>query len=235
MDKISSKRKETREYSTRSKTRRFMETSQRSKSLNDNQHEDASTEKRLGSSPVVRSSGRPRKSLSAEDTRDLWLVDSGSNVNVCNDKKWFIEPNQLTDAGHHLEVGDNQRVRVKSMGGAYLKINDSSMIVKDCFYTPGFSINILSVSKIYREGYRFIFDKKVDVFYSNQLCCVEEMQNELYILMPKPQSTSFSIMNITTLQEMVKDIRKERNTIDWHKQLGHMPCSEIRRLIELGH
>ena len=34
---------------------------------------------------------------------------------------------------------------------------------------------------------------------------------------------------------MVKDIRKECNTIDWHKRLGHMPCSEIRRLIELGH
>ncbi|PON86651.1 hypothetical protein TorRG33x02_175870, partial [Trema orientale] len=137
-----------------------MEASQRSKSLNDNQSENTSTEKRLGSSEVVRSSGRPRKSLSVKDTQDLWLVNSGSNVNVGNDKKWFIEPNQLTDACHHLEVGDNQRVRVESMGDAYLQINDSSMIVKDCFYAPGFSINILSVSKMNKEGYRFMFDKK---------------------------------------------------------------------------
>ena len=42
-------------------------------------------------------------------------------------------------------------------------------------------------------------------------------------------------MSISTLQEMVKEIRKERNTIDWHKQLGHMPCSKICRLMELGH
>ena len=84
-----------------------MEASQRSKSLNDNQSENTSTEKRLGSSEVVRSSGRPRKSLSVKDTQDLWLVDLGSNVNVCNDKKWFIEPNQLTDDCHHLVVGDN--------------------------------------------------------------------------------------------------------------------------------
>ena len=88
---------------------------------------------------------------------------------------------------------------------------------------------------MYREGYHFKFDKKVHVFYNNLLCYVGEMQNELYILTPKPQSTSTSIMSINTLQEMVKDIRKECNTIDLHKQLGHMPCSEIRRLIELGH
>ena len=64
-----------------------METSQRSKSLNDNQHEDTSTEKRSGASLVVRLFGRLRKSLSAKDMRDLWLVDSGSNVNIYNDKK----------------------------------------------------------------------------------------------------------------------------------------------------
>ena len=80
-----------------------------------------------------------------------------------------------------------------------------------------------------------MFDKKVHVFYSNKLCCVGEMQNDLYILTPKPQSISFSIMSITTLQQMVKDIRMERNTIDWHKRLGHMPCSEIRSLMELGY
>ena len=149
-----------------------METSQCSKRLNDNEHDNSSTEKRSGASLVVRLSGRPRKSLSAEDMRDLWLVGSGSSVNICNDKKWFIERNQLTDSCHHLEVGDNQRVRVESMGDAYLQINDSSMIVNDCFYAPEFSINILSVSKMNKEGYHFMFDKKVHVFYSNKLCCV---------------------------------------------------------------
>ena len=235
MDKVSKKRKETKEYCTRSKTRTFMEASQRSKSLNDNQSEDTSTEKGLGTPPGYRSSGRPRKSLLAKDTRDLWLVDSGSNVNVCNNKKWFIEPNQLTDASHHLIVGDNQTVHVESMGDAYLQIGDSSMIVKDCYYAPGFDVNILSVSKMYKEGYHFKLDKKVHVFYSNKMCCVGEMQNGLYILAPKPQSTPSSIMSITTLQQMVKDIRMERNTIDWHKRLGHMPCSEIRSLMELGY
>ncbi|PON64527.1 Ribonuclease H-like domain containing protein [Parasponia andersonii] len=34
---------------------------------------------------------------------------------------------------------------------------------------------------------------------------------------------------------MVNDIRKECNTIDWHKRLRNMPCSEIHRLMELGH
>ena len=136
MDKVSKKRKETKEYCTRSKTRTFMEASQRSKSLNDNQSEDTSTEKGLGTPPGYRSSRRPRKSLLAKDTRDLCLVDSGSNVNVCNNKKWFIEPNQLTDASHHLIVGDNQTVHVESMGDAYLQIGDSSMIVKDCYYVP---------------------------------------------------------------------------------------------------
>ena len=80
-----------------------------------------------------------------------------------------------------------------------------------------------------------MFDKKVHVLYSNKLCCVRQMQNDIYILTPKPQSTSSLIISITILQEMVNDIRKERNTIDWHKRLGHMPCSEIRRLMELGH
>ncbi|PON67124.1 hypothetical protein PanWU01x14_105210 [Parasponia andersonii] len=70
---------------------------------------------------------------------------------------------------------------------------------------------------MFKEGYRFEFDKKVKVFYNNLLYCVREMQNGLYVLTPKPQITSSLIMSITTLQEMVNDIRKERNTIDWHK------------------
>ncbi|PON76044.1 hypothetical protein PanWU01x14_037600 [Parasponia andersonii] len=111
MDKVSRKRKETKEFSTKSKMRTFMETSQRSKSLNDNKHKDTSTKKRSGASPVVRLLGRPRKSLSAEYRRDLWLVDSGSSVNICNDKKWFIELNQLNDVGRDVEVIDNRRVR----------------------------------------------------------------------------------------------------------------------------
>ncbi|PON72740.1 hypothetical protein PanWU01x14_062090 [Parasponia andersonii] len=85
---------------------------------------------------------------------------------------------------------------------------------------------------MFKEGYRFEFDKKEKVFY-NLLYCVGEMQNELYVLIPKSQSTSSSIMSITTLQEMLNDIRKERNTIDWHKLLGHVLCSEIHRLMEL--
>ncbi|PON91176.1 hypothetical protein TorRG33x02_129920, partial [Trema orientale] len=59
-------------------------------------------------------------------------------------------------AGRHVEVGDNGRVRVKGMSDAYLKINDSSMIVKDCYYASEFSMNTLSVSKMYKEGYRFV-------------------------------------------------------------------------------
>ncbi|PON70647.1 hypothetical protein PanWU01x14_080210, partial [Parasponia andersonii] len=137
-----------------------METSQRSKCLNDNQHEDTSTEKKSRASPVVRFFGRPRKSISPEDRRDLWLVDSRSSVNICNDKKWFIEPNQLNDVGRDVEVIDNRRVRIKDIGDAYLKNNDSSMILKDCYYIQEFSLNALSVSKMFKKGYRFEFDKK---------------------------------------------------------------------------
>ena len=54
------------------------------------------------------------------EMRNLWLVDLETNVNACNDKKWFIEPNQLTDVSHHVEVGDNRRVRIKGMDDAYL-------------------------------------------------------------------------------------------------------------------
>ncbi|POO00453.1 hypothetical protein TorRG33x02_038660 [Trema orientale] len=214
MDKISRKRKETREYYTRSRIRTSMGTSQYSMRLNDNQPKNTSTNKRSGASPVVRLSGRPRKLLSAEDMRDLWLMDLGSSVNICNDKKWFIEPNQLVDVSHCVEVINSQRVRIKGMGDAYLKINDSSIIVKDCYYASKFSMNALSVSKMYKEGYHFVFDKKLHVFYNNLLCCVGEMQSGLYILTAKSQSASSSMMSITILQEMVEDIRKERNTID---------------------
>ncbi|PON79462.1 hypothetical protein PanWU01x14_011970, partial [Parasponia andersonii] len=58
-------------------------------------------------------SRRPRRSLLANDIRDLWSVDLGTNVNVSNPEKWFIEPNRLTDLGRHVEVRNNRRVRVK--------------------------------------------------------------------------------------------------------------------------
>ncbi|PON98692.1 hypothetical protein TorRG33x02_055920 [Trema orientale] len=95
------------------------------------------------------------------------------------------------------------------MGDTYLKINDSSMIVKDCYYAPEFSMNALSVSKMYKEGYHFVFDKKLHVFYNNLLYCVGEMKNRLYVLIAKPQKTSSSIMSITTLLEIVKNIKKQ--------------------------
>ncbi|PON81120.1 hypothetical protein TorRG33x02_230790, partial [Trema orientale] len=53
------------------------------------------------------------------------------------------------------------------MDDAYLKINDSSIIMKNCYFAPESSMNALSTSKMYKEGYHFVFDKKLHIFYNN--------------------------------------------------------------------
>ncbi|KPM10521.1 hypothetical protein QR98_0090780, partial [Sarcoptes scabiei] len=83
-----------------------------------------------------------------------WILDSGANVHVCNDKKKFLG---LTPYKTVIVTGSG-RVNVLGRGCVNLgkDYNGREWVIKDVLFSPKFKCNIISVPKLLDEGYESI-------------------------------------------------------------------------------
>ena len=84
----------------------------------------------------------------------------------------------------NLRVGNGARVSALEIGNFELTLPSGLVILlKNCYYVPAMSRNIISVSRLELDGFVFIIKNNVisihrkDMFYGNAL-----LSNDLYIL-----------------------------------------------------
>ena len=83
---------------------------------------------------------------------EKWLLDSGSTVHLTNNKTYL---RNLTRANTNVTVGTGTSVHAYVKGELMLEqlITRDVITLKDVLYVPSFNQNILSVSKMLKEGY----------------------------------------------------------------------------------
>ena len=117
-----------------------------------------------------------------------------------------------------LRVGNGARVATLAVGVYDLTLPSGLVSqLKNCYYVPAMSRNIISVSCLEVDGFHFIIKNNVfsiynaDVFYG-----YANLSNGLYVLnleQPKP------IYNIDTKRFKSNDLNP---TYFWHCRLGHV-------------
>ena len=158
-------------------------------------------------------------SISSNDPRDEWVLDSGATFHMTSRKDWLFD---LKDTeGSKVLMGDNTPCDVKGIGSVKLKMADGTMkILKDVRYIPELKRNLISLGTLDTSGYEIKLRGGVLKVLKGIMVAMKGTLNQgLYILQGE-----------TITGENAISEHKPSPTDLWHRRLGHM---SLKGLVEL--
>ncbi|CAA0828783.1 Unknown protein, partial [Striga hermonthica] len=91
-----------------------------------------------------------------------WCIDTGAIDHVCNSLQGFQKTKRLREGEATIYLGDASRASAVAVEDVYLDFGlDRFLVLKDCLYVPSFRKNLISVSKLFMNGFSATFDNKV--------------------------------------------------------------------------
>uniref|UniRef100_A0A0A9XVJ9 Retrovirus-related Pol polyprotein from transposon TNT 1-94 n=1 Tax=Lygus hesperus TaxID=30085 RepID=A0A0A9XVJ9_LYGHE len=164
--------------------------------------------------------GDRRTFLTAVSTSsNSWYLDSGSSCHITNTEGHLLDA-KSSDVTT-IATADNNNMLVNKQGRVELKVEANGNIfdidVTDTLYVPGATANLLSVSKIVKNGNKVVFSKQGARVYDKNgiLFATADIENSIYRLNVVPTQSSFLAAASTDL---------------WHHRLGHLNQKGIEYL-----
>ena len=168
-------------------------------------------------------SGEKRTFLTAVSTStSSWYLDSGSSCHITNSEAHLLDP-KPSDVTT-IATADNNNMLVKKQGRVELQVEAKGSFfeidVKDTLYVPGAAANLLSVSRIVKNGNKVVFSKHgAKVYDENGIFFASAvLENSIYRLNVIPAHPSSFLAAVGT------DL--------WHRRLGHLNQKGIEYLKE---
>ena len=83
-----------------------------------------------------------------------------------------------------LQIGNGAKVAAVSIGTYHLRLPlEISLILKDCYFVPVASKNLISISILVQDNYNFYFNKDICIIYfENKVVACAFLINGLYHL-----------------------------------------------------
>src|SRR5699024_850803 len=85
------------------------------------------------------------------------VLDSGSSSHHNNNRDSFDSLSPAGDAT--VSLADGSDVKIRGIGNVHLRTDRGPFLLKDAKFTPEFSTNLISVSKLTEDGYMVVFDR----------------------------------------------------------------------------
>lgn len=151
---------------------------------------------------------------------DCWIIDSGSTLNVCSVKNWFVDL-KLIDGGP-ISMCDGHSQKIAGIGTVPIRMHDNEIrLLTDVRYVPTFKRNLISESVLTDKGFSImtegdskrIFKGKIEVMRAIKKC-------GLYVLEGKVE---------TKLDNRVNSVTESKAHL-WHKRLGHISNTYLDKL-----
>ncbi|KAL0386254.1 UNVERIFIED_CONTAM: hypothetical protein Sradi_3019700 [Sesamum radiatum] len=154
-----------------------------------------------------------------------WVLDTGCGAHICNDLQVLQRSRKLSKDEMVLRLGDGKAVAAEAVGSLSLVVSNHVRIeLKDCYYVPSMVKNIISVSMLDRDGYKFFINK--NYFYlvhEDMYHILGTLVNGLYILQQS---------NLIMTTQHKRKVDDHKNAQIWHARLGHISKDRIRRLVD---
>jgi hypothetical protein len=88
---------------------------------------------------------------------DTWLIDSGASKHMTGQRDIHSSLTEK-DFPQKVSLGDDYQYPIKGMGESTHKLDlGTSMRMKDVFYVPSLTKNLLSMSLLDKKGFRVAF------------------------------------------------------------------------------
>nr|GEV55207.1 hypothetical protein [Tanacetum cinerariifolium] len=158
-----------------------------------------------------------------------WVYDTGCGTHICNTTQGLRGSRKLKPGALRLYVGNGQRAAVKVIETYHLCLHIGLVIVlNNCHYTPYITRGIISVSRLYDDGYVNCFvDNTIQVSRNNMV---------YFSVVPKDGIFEIDLLNPNTIDSSMYIISKKRaqlnldSAILWHCNLGHISKKRIEKL-----
>lgn len=165
--------------------------------------------------------------------RDTCLVDSGCNVHIVNDMKWFVTFNDKLTASVGTADG---KLSLATCGSGRVVIKcgtttdgNSRLLLRHALYAPSARCNLLSLCKLLEENdiTQQADHSSMKFFKNGEQVGYAKAVNGLYHL----AVSSPSIAEDTPVAAV---INFEHPVWKWHRRLGHLSLQNMRNLIKFS-
>jgi hypothetical protein len=181
----------------------------------------------------------------SEIDKDTWLIDSGANVPIVNNKKWFTTFRKFNYKAS--VASSNSYLQIEGGGDVELSISlgdkKTTLVLTRVAYAPMAQCNLISLSALATQANikaRVDKDRMVLTTSTHEDFAEATFNDGLYVLQLHPhQEKHLTDMSkplaVTTLppvtQPMVAVIDYMDNVWRWHRRLGHLGWQSMRWLL----
>ncbi|GJS35804.1 retrotransposon protein, putative, ty1-copia subclass [Tanacetum coccineum] len=157
-----------------------------------------------------------------------WIYDTGCGTHICNTTQRLRASRKLKPGAFSLYVGNGQHEAVEAIGVFYLSLPSGLVIVlNNCHYAPTITIGVISVSRLYDDGYvnRFV-DNSIQVSRNNMV---------YFSAVPRDGIFEIDLSNSYTNESSMYVVSNKRAKLNldsallWHCRLGHNSKKRIEK------
>lgn len=165
--------------------------------------------------------------LTIRTNSDLWYLDSGAQSHTVNNNLGFVslQPNHNLA----LESAGGEDIRVEGVGTYQIKAQPGlTLDLKDCIYAPDLIANFLSSGKLNKNGMDVLLRKDGTclVYDEKEIIATGQLQDGMYVM------NLGKDYNSQTKKIIAATKHKSRTLMDWHKAIGHLNFTDLRRLLK---
>lgn len=182
---------------------------------------------------IFRSTSAVFASMQSEvyELRDSWIVDSGADIHICNDRDRYLTYEPIDD---HWAMFGTTQVQIHGYGSIEILakgMNSQPHILelKRVAYIPECHTNILSTFQIKKNG--FYLNQRTNVIedrHGRPICRTEEKFNqEVVEYNPIPPAAIFAMKRYSEKPHQAVATSKR-----WHQRLAHLSDEAILHLDE---
>ncbi|GJX00868.1 zinc finger, CCHC-type containing protein [Tanacetum coccineum] len=161
--------------------------------------------------------------------RTSWVYNTGCSTHICISTQGLRGSRKLKPGALSLYVGDGYRVEVEAIGEFYLYLPSGLvLILHNCHYSPSITRGIISVSRLYDDGFVNRFDGNLLSVSKNNLVYFSAIPRDgIYEIdlssSNKNDSSMYAISNKRAKLNL-------DSTLLWHCRLGHISKKRIEKL-----
>lgn len=174
------------------------------------------------------------ESLNINVPFNSWWIDSGSMVHVSNSLQGFHTIQKLERSQRTIKVGNGQDLNVEAVGSFPLLLESGfSLSLNNTLYVPGITRNLISVSKLAKEGFTLTFRyDDVIINFGSQIVGHGCLDGNLYRLRLDDKFME-SLISFNVDENLSKRKREgETSSKLWHQRLGHISRERMLRLVK---
>ncbi|GJX04994.1 retrotransposon protein, putative, ty1-copia subclass [Tanacetum coccineum] len=161
-----------------------------------------------------------------------WVYDIGCGTHICITTQGLWVSRKLKPRALSLYVGDGHCAEVEAIGEFHLCLPSGLvLILHNCYYAPSITRGIISVSRLYKDGFvnRFENVNSISVSRNNLIYFNAILRDDIYEIVLSSFNTNDSSMYDVSNKRAKPNLD---STLLWHCRLGHI---NKKRMVKLQH